>query len=76
MPALVIGAIGAGVVCYFACTLVKTRFGYDDSLDAFGVHGVARHTGRDSDRRVRHPGHRGHCDRRQARWDCWKAGRC
>ena len=27
-------------VCYFACTVVKTRFGYDDSLDAFGVHGV------------------------------------
>lgn len=30
----------AGVVCYLACTAVKRRFGYDDSLDAFGVHGV------------------------------------
>ena len=29
----------AGVVCYFAVSL-KTRFGYDDSLDAFGVHAV------------------------------------
>ncbi|HKX00330.1 MAG TPA: ammonium transporter [Bryobacteraceae bacterium] len=39
MPALVIGFI-AGVVCYFMTTLVKHRFGYDDSLDAFGVHGA------------------------------------
>jgi len=30
----------AGVVCYFACTKVKNALGYDDSLDAFGVHGV------------------------------------
>jgi Amt family ammonium transporter len=30
----------AGVVCYFACAKVKQKFGYDDSLDAFGVHGV------------------------------------
>tara|TARA_R110002072_G_scaffold303108_2_gene493870 strand:+ start:37089 stop:38558 length:1470 start_codon:yes stop_codon:yes gene_type:complete len=30
----------AGVVCYFACAKVKLKFGYDDSLDAFGVHGV------------------------------------
>ena len=30
----------AGVVCYLACTALKRRFGYDDSLDAFGVHGV------------------------------------
>ena len=29
----------AGVVCYYACNL-KARFGYDDALDAFGVHGV------------------------------------
>jgi ammonium transporter len=35
---LVIGLI-AGVVCYFAVSL-KATFGYDDSLDAFGVHGV------------------------------------
>ncbi len=36
---VVIGAI-AGAVCYFASTSVKQRFGYDDSLDVFGVHGV------------------------------------
>jgi Amt family ammonium transporter len=35
---MVIG-IAAGVVCYFACNL-KSKFGYDDALDAFGVHGV------------------------------------
>ncbi len=40
MPALAIGAAGAAA-CYTACTLVKARFGYDDSLDVFGVHGVA-----------------------------------
>jgi Amt family ammonium transporter len=39
MPALVIGFV-AGVVCYFMCAVVKHRFGYDDSLDAFGVHGA------------------------------------
>jgi Amt family ammonium transporter len=38
MPALLMGAV-AGVVCSIACGL-KGRFGYDDSLDAFGVHGV------------------------------------
>jgi len=39
MAAILIGAI-AGVVCYFMVAKVKARFGYDDSLDAFGVHGV------------------------------------
>jgi len=39
MSALAMGAI-AGVVCFLACTTLKTRLGYDDSLDAFGVHGV------------------------------------
>jgi Amt family ammonium transporter len=39
MSALAIGAI-AGVVCYLMVTKVKGRFGYDDSLDAFGVHGA------------------------------------
>jgi len=39
MPALIMGAT-AGVVCYFACGTLKARFGYDDSLDAFGVHGI------------------------------------
>jgi len=39
MPALVMGAV-AGIVCYLACVKVKNFFKYDDSLDAFGVHGV------------------------------------
>ncbi len=39
MPALVIGLV-AGVMCYLAVTKLKGLFGYDDSLDAFGVHGV------------------------------------
>ena len=39
MSALVIGAV-AGVVCYLMVAKVKARFGYDDSLDAFGVHGA------------------------------------
>ncbi len=38
LPALFIG-IAAGVLCYIALN-AKTKFGYDDSLDAFGVHGV------------------------------------
>jgi ammonium transporter, Amt family len=38
-PALVIGFL-AGIVCYYMVTLVKHKFGYDDSLDAFGVHGA------------------------------------
>jgi Amt family ammonium transporter len=39
MSALVIGAL-AGVFCYAMVVWVKARFGYDDSLDAFGVHGM------------------------------------
>ena len=39
MPALLIGLI-AGVFCYWMVAKVKARFGYDDSLDAFGVHGA------------------------------------
>src|SRR4029077_11874200 len=39
MPALAIGLI-AGVVCYLMVTKVKGIFGYDDALDAFGVHGA------------------------------------
>src|SRR5436190_5878635 len=38
MAALGIGAF-AGVFCYLMVAHVKARFGYDDSLDAFGVHG-------------------------------------
>ncbi len=39
MSAIVMGLI-AGVVCYCMVAVVKARFGYDDSLDAFGVHGT------------------------------------
>ena len=39
MGALVIG-VAAGVVCFWAATRLKSRLGYDDSLDAFGIHGV------------------------------------
>jgi Amt family ammonium transporter len=37
--AMVIGLL-AGAVCYWASVILKTRLGYDDSLDVFGVHGV------------------------------------
>jgi Amt family ammonium transporter len=39
MYALLMGLIG-GVVCYFGATVIKHKLGYDDSLDAFGVHGI------------------------------------
>lgn len=39
MPALLIGLL-AGAFCFFMVTAVKSRFGYDDTLDAFGVHGA------------------------------------
>jgi Amt family ammonium transporter len=32
--------LAGGLVCFFACTTLKNTFKYDDSLDAFGVHGV------------------------------------
>ncbi|WP_407177789.1 ammonium transporter [Bradyrhizobium sp. STM 3562] len=41
---VIIGVI-AGAVCYWACTWLKQRFKYDDSLDVFGVHGVGGLTG-------------------------------
>jgi Amt family ammonium transporter len=37
--AMVIGAV-AGLVCFLGATTLKRRMGYDDSLDAFGVHGI------------------------------------
>ena len=37
--AIVLGAI-ASVVCYFFVAVIKIKFGYDDSLDVFGIHGV------------------------------------
>ena len=36
---IIIGLI-AGFLCFYACTWMKVRLGYDDSLDVFGVHGV------------------------------------
>ena len=39
MPAMIIGLI-AGIFCYWMVSKVKAIFGYDDSLDAFGVHGA------------------------------------
>jgi Amt family ammonium transporter len=39
LPALFIG-FAAGIVCFLMCTAIKNKFGYDDSLDAFGVHGA------------------------------------
>jgi Amt family ammonium transporter len=44
MAALAIG-FTTGIVCFFAVTELKKRLGYDDSLDAFGVHGVGGLTG-------------------------------
>ena len=68
--ALVIGIV-AGVVCYFGAAQLKHMLGYDDSLDAFGVHGVGGIVGAlltgvfavDGDRRRRPEGP----DRRQCR---------
>jgi Amt family ammonium transporter len=39
ISAIVLGAI-VGVFCFFMVFIVKNKFGYDDSLDAFGVHGA------------------------------------
>src|SRR5690606_28001810 len=39
MGALIIG-LASGVICFFCATSLKRKLGYDDSLDAFGVHGV------------------------------------
>jgi Amt family ammonium transporter len=44
MHAIVIGII-AGVICFWACTWLKLKIGYDDSLDVFGVHGIGGFTG-------------------------------
>jgi Amt family ammonium transporter len=44
MQGLLIGII-AGAVCFWACTWLKRKVGYDDSLDVFGVHGVGGFTG-------------------------------
>jgi Amt family ammonium transporter len=39
MGAIAIG-VSAGIVCFYGATTLKRTFGYDDSLDAFGVHGI------------------------------------
>ena len=39
MGAIVLGAVAA-VACYVAVSVLKPRLGYDDSLDAFGIHGI------------------------------------
>jgi len=39
-PALGLGLV-SGAVCFWACTELKQKLRYDDSLDAFGVHGIA-----------------------------------
>jgi ammonium transporter, Amt family len=44
MQGLLIGVI-AGCVCFWACTWLKLKCGYDDSLDVFGVHGIGGLTG-------------------------------
>lgn len=40
VPGAVIIGVLVSVVCYFMVSVVKHKFGYDDSLDAFGVHGI------------------------------------
>ena len=39
IPAVIIG-LSAGIICFLAVAVIKPRLGYDDSLDAFGVHGI------------------------------------
>ena len=39
MSSIIIG-IGGGVLCYIAVSILKAKLGYDDSLDAFGCHGI------------------------------------
>ena len=50
----------SGWCAIFACTCVKSKFGYDDSLDAFGVHGVGGTLGALLTGHIRHAGDRGH----------------
>jgi Amt family ammonium transporter len=44
MQGILIGII-AGAICFWACTWLKLKIGYDDSLDVFGVHGIGGFTG-------------------------------
>ncbi len=45
IPSTLLIGLAAGVVCYLAVTKLKIRYGYDDSLDVFGVHAVGSITG-------------------------------
>ncbi len=38
-PALLMGFFG-GIICFWSCSYLKRKLGYDDSLDAFGIHGI------------------------------------
>lgn len=40
LPSALAMGLAAGLACCFACNRLKTAMGYDDSLDAFGIHGV------------------------------------
>ena len=64
MPALVIGFV-AGVFCYLMVAKVKAAFGYDDSLDAFGVHGAGGTIGALADRRLRRQRGQSHLQRQR-----------
>jgi Amt family ammonium transporter len=44
IPAILIG-LAAGFACFYMVSIVKGKLGYDDSLDAFGVHGVGGFVG-------------------------------
>jgi Amt family ammonium transporter len=44
LGAVVIGFVSTGL-CYWMCTVIKSKFRYDDSLDVFGVHGVGGFVG-------------------------------
>ncbi len=39
LTAILVGLL-ASICCYYACTALKAKLGYDDSLDVFGIHGV------------------------------------
>ncbi len=39
LPAVIIGLL-AGIICFLAVSVLKAKLGYDDALDAFGVHGI------------------------------------
>ena len=66
MSALVIGLV-AGIFCSFMVFEVKSRLGYDDSLDAFGVHGAGGTLGRAADRHLRRQLHQCRLRRRRLR---------